>query len=280
MRPTLRVSLKGGRADQHRAPVKDLVLLLGQMQGLVLDLGMQFFGADHPDTHIEESCRLEVVGLSLMSVTLELELAFDTEAQPNRIGRRAIEMACGAFSALRDPHAYPDTLPVLGAAERVEAMGDLLDRGYARVEATYVADGREVTGVLDHELRARLVADQAGALTVEGVTIRGVLYGLEDRPSEAREKKLFNGDFLDEVGEPWAVRFKQEQADLARGLWKKSVQLTGTARYSKTRRPVLYVESGQIVEGKSWEQVLLRYRGAWKDLYQGMSFEQIMRDLR
>jgi hypothetical protein len=280
MKPRVRVSLKGGRADLRRAPVRDLVLLLDQVQDLVLELGRQLFGGDSSDTLIEQSCRLELVGLSLTSVTPELELAFDAEDHPNQIGRRAMEAACGAFVALRDSTSHAGISPSRIAIDRIEAMSHLLERGYARIEATYVHEARSVTGVLDHELRAHLLSQEAAAVGVEGVTVRGVLYGLEDRPSEVREKRMFSGRLLDDAGEAWAVRFQQEQADMARAFWRKFVELRGNARYSRTRSPVLYVETGQIIDAKNWEQALIRYRGAWKDLYRGMSFEQIVSDLR
>ena len=280
MKPRIRISLKGGRADLHRAPVKDLVLLLTEVQDLVLDLGRQLFGADTPEKVIEQSCRLEVVGLSLTSVSPELELAFDTEEQPNQVGRRAMEAACAAFVALLEPTGYVGIVPAPGAIDRIEAMSGLLERGYARIEAAYVQDGRSVTGVLDHELRARLLSQEAAAVGVESVTIRGVLYSLEDRPSDTREKKTFGGRLLDDAGEVWTTRFRQEHVDLARGLWRKAVELSGTARYSRTRGPVLHVEMGKVIDSPDWQQALARYRGAWKDVYRGKSFEQIVSDLR
>jgi hypothetical protein len=280
MKPKIRISLQGGRADLHRAPVKDLVLLLEEVQDLVLDLGRQLFGADAPEKVIEQSCRLEVVGLSLTSVSPELELAFDADEQPNHVGRRAMEAACVTLAALRDPTGYVGFVPAPGAVDRIEAMSGLLERGYARIEVAYVQDGRSVTGVLDHELRARLLSQEAASVGVESVTIRGVLYSLEDRPSETREKKTFSGRLLDDAGEVWTARFRQEQVDLARDLWRKVIELSGNARYSRTRGPVLHVETGKVIDTPDWQQALVRYRGAWRDVYRGRSFEQIVSDLR
>lgn len=280
MKPRIRVSLQGGRADLHRAPVKDLVLLLTEVQNLVLDLGRQLAGAEAPEPVIEQSCRLEVVGLSLTSVSPELELAFDAEERPNNVGRRAMEAACAAFGALREPTGDVGVVSAPEAVDRIEAMSGLLERGYTRIEAAYVQDGRTLTGVLDHELRAHLLSRAAAAVAVERVTIRGVLYGLEDRPSETREKRTFGGRALDDAGEVWTVRFRQDQVDLARELWRKTVELTGSARYSRARGPALHVETGRVIATPDWQQAMARYHGAWKDLYRGISFEQIVSDLR
>lgn len=191
-----------------------------------------------------------------------------------------MEAACAAFGALREPTGYGCVAPTPEAVDRIEAISGLLERGYMRIEAAYVQDGRTVTGVLDHELRAHLLGQEAVAVGVESVTIRGVLYGLEDRPSETREKRTFGGRVLDDAGEVWTVRFRQDQVDLARELWRKVVELTGNARYSRTRGPALHVETGRVIATPDWQQALVRYRGAWKDLYRGMSFEQIVSDLR
>ena len=280
MKPRIRVSLYDGRAELHRAPVKDLVLLLTEVQSLVLDLGRHLVGMEASDEVIEQSCRLEVVGLSLTSVSPELELAFDADEHPNLIGRRAMEAACAALAKLREPSGYAGVVPTPVAVDRIEAMSVLLKRGYSRIETSYVHDGRTVTGVLDHELRARLLGQEAIAIGVDEVTIRGILYSIEDRPSEVREKRTFGGRLLDEVGDIWIVRFRQEQVDLARELWRKTVELTGHARYATARAPMLYVESGRAIGTPDWQQALMRYRGVWKDLYRDLSFEQIVADLR
>jgi hypothetical protein len=133
--------------------------------------------------------------------------------------------------------------------------------------------------VLDQEFRARFLADEATTLAVEGVSVRGVLFGLEDRPSD-REKRFFSGELMDEAGKAWSIRFKVQLADEARTLWRKAVELVGRARYSKMRRPVLYVEHGQLLAGGAWQEALTRHRGSWRRLYQGMSMDDILRDLR
>ena len=280
MKPRIRISLQGGRAELHRAPVKDLVLLLTEVQSLVLDLGRSLMGADASDEVLEQSCRLEMVGLALTSVSPDLELAFDADEQPNLIGRRAMEAACALIASLRDSPGHAAVVPTPAAVERIGAMSVLLERGYSRIETSYLHDGRTVTGVLDHERRARVLAQEATAISVEGVTTRGILYSIEDRPSEVREKRTFGGRLLDEVGAVWIVRFRQEHVDLARDLWRKTVELTGQVRYAVARTPVLYVESGQAIGMPDWQLALARYRGAWKDLYRDVSFEQIVADLR
>jgi len=134
--------------------------------------------------------------------------------------------------------------------------------------------------VRNHELRARLRSQQAATIGVEGVTIRGVLYSIEDKPSRARKKETFGGRLLDDAGEVWTLRFGQEHVDLARDLWRKAVELSGNARHSRTRGPVLHVDTGKVIDAPDWQKALVRYRGAWRDVYRGRSFEQIVSDLR
>lgn len=278
MRPKLKLSLRGGRAERNRAHVDDLVILLQEFQAMVLAFGRQRAGADVPESVVRDSCRLDVVGLSFGSIAPELELANFTEDEPNQLGIGALEDACKIFSALRTSTAIQP--PVLSSIfDHLERIGSLLDRGYEKVEATYQADGRSLVGVLDQDVRARLLADEATALSVEGVTVRGLLYALEDRPSD-REKNFFSGLLLDEAGQVWGVRFRTDLVDDARNLWRRTVELTGRARYSKMRRPILYVEQAQPISETSWQDALARHRGKWSRLYAGMSIDDILRDLR
>lgn len=278
MRPKLRIALTGGRAEQNRAPVDDLVLLLQEVQALVLAFGRQRAGAEVPEAIVRSSCQLEVVGLSFGSIAPELELAYFVDQEPNAIGLSALEDTCRVFSALRT-----ETVPALSLApsvvDHIERVTELLDRGYSRIETTFNYNGQHLTGVVDHELRAYLVADEASALAVEDVSVRGLLFGLKDRPSE-RQKHFFSGDLLDEAGQTWGVRFRLAFADEARGLWRKPVELTGTARYSKIRRPVLFVERAAIAPETSWQAILSRVQGSWRGLYEGMSLDDILRELR
>jgi hypothetical protein len=250
-----------------------------EVQGLVVELGRQRVGAEAPDAVIEQSCRLDIVGLTLSSVVAEIEPSLDTDEQPNRIGRGAMELVCRSLVAIRNPETHRSELPGPDVADRIQRMGELLDRGYTSIEARYVRDDSEIVGVLDRDIHARLVADAAGA-AVEGVTTRSVLFGLRDRPSQTHEKQTFGGDLIDEAGQHWAVRFDERQVDLARELWRRNVELTGRARYSRTRRPLLHVEAGRVVEHGDWEQALNKARGAWKELYRGEDFERVVSDLR
>ncbi len=269
------MSLKGGKAEEHRAPVRDFVQLLLETQELVLDLGRHFYGTEVPEEVIEKSCQVNIVGLSYGSVIPELELD-----DLNAIGLKAFEEACRAFSVLRDPAIAP--VSVLGpeAISRIGRMGTLLDHGYSHIEVAYVQDGQTLlTGTLDQELRGKILEEHGLTIHVEGVTVQGLLYQLEDRPS-AREKTSFNAELLDEAGKIWSVRFKQGDVERARQLWKRPVQLTGTASYSPVRRPLLLADGAEPVTAESWEQAIARYRGAWKDLYRGMSFDEIVEGLR
>jgi hypothetical protein len=133
--------------------------------------------------------------------------------------------------------------------------------------------------VIDESVRARLLSEQAGTVSVEDVVVRGTLFAIEDRPSE-RERQSFNGTLLDDSGQMWSVRFKQQDSDRARQLWKHYVQLKGSARYSMAKRPQINVEQGEISTVPSWEQALARLHGSWRDLYRGTSFEDAIRDLR
>lgn len=279
MRPTIRISLKGGRAAQNRAPVEDLIVLLHELQALTVDIGKQLSGGDVPEEVITKSCALDIVGLSYGSLTPVLELAYFTESDPNPIGRRAVEEVCRAFSVLRDPDAYPVTHLTSTAVEHIDRMARLLDRGYEAIESTCEYDDVRVTGTIDAELRAALIADQVGGVTVDGVTVRGILYGLQDRPRE-REKEFFKGELSDEAGQAWAVRFPRESVDLARQFWRTRVELTGQARYTRVRRPVLFVSGGKAVHPEDWQTVLRQQRGAWRELFAGEPFDRIVDDLR
>jgi hypothetical protein len=279
MRPKLKVSLRGGRAEQNRAHVEDLILLLQEFQAVVLEFGRQRAGSDVPDAVIRSSCRLDLVGLTFGSVAPELELANFTEQEPNPLGMGALEDACRVFSLLSAVDAVRGPLVPPSVVDHIDRIGGLLDRGYEKVETTYLADGRSLVGVLDQEFRARFLADEATTLAVEGVSVRGFLFGLEDRPSD-REKRFFSGELMDEAGKAWSIRFNVQLADEARSLWRKSVELVGRARYSKMRRPVLYVEHGQMLAAGAWKEALTRHRGNWRRLYQGMSMDDILRDLR
>lgn len=278
MRPKLKLSLRGGRAERNRAHVDDVVILLQEFQAMVLAFGRYRAGADVPESVVRNSCRLDVVGLTFGSIAPELELANFTEDEPNPLGLGALEDACQLFSVLHGSESSQS--PVLSSViDHVERIGSLLDRGYERVVATYESDNRSLTGILDQEVRAHLLADEATTLTVEGVTVRGLLYALEDRPSE-REKNFFIGSLVDEAGQVWGVRFRTDLVDDARGLWRRTVELSGRARYSKVRRPILYVEQAQAVSESSWQDALDRHRGKWSELYRGMSMDDILRDLR
>src|SRR5215831_2339405 len=159
MKPKLKLSLRGGRAELNRASVDDLVILLEEFQAMVLAFGRQRAGTAVPDSVIRSSCKLDVVGLSFGSIAPELELANFTEDEPNPLGAGALEDAGRLFSILRDP-IRPPKFVLSSVIDHVERIGSLFDRGYQKVEATYQVDGRSVVGTFDQEVRAHLLAEE------------------------------------------------------------------------------------------------------------------------
>jgi hypothetical protein len=276
VKPRVRIALVGGRADLRRAPVRDLVLLLSEFQDLVLDVGRSFATPETPDEVVERSCRIEIVALSYGSLAPELELASFLDDEPNPIGLRAMEEASRLFSLLRDA-TVPNVPPEL--VVHIDHLGGLLDHGYNRIDVVYSHNGLIVKGVLDETLRAKLLSEQASAIAVEDVSVRGILFALEDRPTE-RERHVFSATLLDDAGQLWSVRFGRSDTDEARRLWRNKVELTGTARYSRARRPQLSVKRAQLLPETSWEEALARHHGAWKDLFRGTSFDDVVNDLR
>ncbi len=147
MRPKLRIALTGGRAEQNRAPVDDLVLLLQEVQALVLAFGRQRAGAEVPESIVRSSCQLEVVGLSFGSVAPELELAYFVEQEPNALGLSALEDACRVFSALRT-ESVPGLALAPSVVDHIERVTELLDRGYNKIETMFNYNGQRLTGVI------------------------------------------------------------------------------------------------------------------------------------
>src|SRR3989442_567006 len=145
MRPTLRLSLKGGRANQNRAAVEDFALLLQEVQALAIEIGRQLSPPDVPDEVVARSCQLDIVELSYGSLTPVLELGTFTEQDPNPIGLRSVQEVCRALTVLRDPSAVPTTLLPPTAVEHIDKMAKLLDRGYERIESVCQYNGTTVT---------------------------------------------------------------------------------------------------------------------------------------
>ena len=157
MKPRIRLALVGGRADLKRAPVSDFVFLLSEFQDLLFEVGRSLTGTDVPEEVVERSCRIEIVALSYGSVVPELELASFTNEDPNPIGLRAMEEVSRLFSVLRDS-PVPTVTPEVVA--RIDRVGDLLDKGYSRIDVIYSHNGHVVKGILDQALRAKLLRNR------------------------------------------------------------------------------------------------------------------------
>ena len=276
-KPTLQISIEGGRAEENSVSFRDLALTLNGIQEAIISVARSMTGRQISRKGLETVCALEAVaGLRTGSFAVAARLANYSETPGGTIGLDAArELILGVRSlAKREPQ-----IPVdfdYEVFQNLQAIISLLEKGYRTVELTLNGTAKPVKAKINSAVKSAISGLQMPIVRVHETEVVGTLSALEDRPSS----DFFVGEIVDISKKIWKVRFDASTADLAASLWRKKVRARGVASFYEIRSPMLKVLDIQRVEEDDFLKALDEMTGAGRDLYSGLDLQAYIRELR
>jgi hypothetical protein len=120
---------------------------------------------------------------------------------------------------------------------------------------------------------------QAPVFQMEDTIIFGKLYELKDTDQGEEGEKGFWGELRRESGEVWRIQFAQSDAESVAKLFRRQVQVTGTAKYYRIAAPKLVVKSISLDNERDYLNAFDELLGCDKSIYPE-SFDQALKEMR
>lgn len=282
MRPKMRIELAGGRADENRVSANEFVLLIERVLMLTLMEGKRLAGEDVPEEVVEQSCRLDILPIMPGSMVCELELQAYSDTEENVLGTRAMNGVVNMLNQIRSPE-FPEREKISeDTLKEIQKIGSLLERSCNRISFKVSSDGRINEGIIDEEVRSKILIAQIPTVHIEDTSVSGILYQLQDKP-RVRKGKYFNAEIFTQTGETWAVRFNRALLNAIGEFWRENVKLTGVATYYPTQRPRIIVDSIDKIEKLApidFEKALEEGFGIASDVFSDIPFDELIKDLQ
>ena len=127
---------------------------------------------------------------------------------------------------------------------------------------------------------ATLEAIEARCFDVEQMTLFGRLRELRDRSKDEAGSKHFWGELLLDNDHVWHLRFPAGDAEQIIKLFRKQVEVHGTATYFAARNPRLAVSHIAEDKDRDYLQAFDDLQGSDRDLYGAENLDDLIREAR
>jgi hypothetical protein len=281
--PIFIVTLKRGMADNHRLPLNHVIDLLKELDLLIREVGKAIQrdnGVAQPTGDFGIQLLATSAGVVFRKGSIRATAAI-TQDIPN--GRRTVQQIISTAAALEKKR------PVSVEDE----AGTHIVRRFGKIGLIQKEDHTQLTLELRNpglKKKPKAVFGQAGIATVEAIegrsfnveemTLFGRLRELRDRSKDETTTKHFWGELLLDNDHVWHLRFPASDAEDVIKLFRRQVEVHGTATYFAARHPRLAVS--HIVEDRERDylQAFDDLQGSDRDLYGSEKLEDLMREAR
>jgi hypothetical protein len=280
--PIFTVTLKRGMADNHRLPLSHVIDVLKEIDLLIREVGKAIQrenGVAEPNGDFGIQLLATSSGVVFRKGSITATAAI-TQDIPN--GRRAVQQIISTAAAFerKRPVSVEDEAGTY-IVRRFGKIGLIQKEDHTQLGLELRNPGlrKRPKAIFGQTGIATLQAIEARCFDIEQMTLFGRLRELRDR-SKDEAAKHFWGELLLDNDHVWHLRFPANEAERIIKLFRKQVEVQGTATYFASRNPRLVVS--QITEDKERDylQAFDDLLGVDKDLYGAEKLDDLIREAR
>jgi hypothetical protein len=266
--PVFVVKLQNGLADRHRLPIDHVIRVLDEVRQMISDAGREILrerGSDKPNVDFGLELLAGPGGIVFQKGSIEAQIAITSNVE---VGILATQHLVATIEGLSNKRFTPVTEADQSIVRRLNRVASIQQADKTELNLTLKEPGahKRIGATFGEAARAAAWSIQAPVFQMEDMTVYGKLFELKDSHDESL-KDFFWGELRRENGEIWRAQFNHADVERVASLFRKQVQLTGTANYYRVRTPRILVKSIAPDLDRDYEAVFDELYGCDKEAF-------------